>query len=194
MRSNRHLHDRSPLDEDATAEIVSLELDKRVVGPSETVRPSPETLELVYDEVQRALDKQFTTVEHLNGRPPHIIGFGGATMIGLVLALRTPNAHLAALLLTLGAVLIYAAVVLMALRAWSIEAWRSDPQPRTLWEKHGNREIEWVRHQVVHNRLASRDANATAIDRKVKRLRWAYKLFALEIVYVAVLLILRPYI
>lgn len=39
------------------------------------------------------------------------------------------------------------------LRAWSLQGWQRDPEPRPLWEKHRLDTKEWVQHQIILNRL-----------------------------------------
>lgn len=122
-----------------------------------------------------------------------ILAAGGATL-GIVVALRPPTAHLGVSLLTLVALLVYLGAAAFALLAWQVESWRSDPNPRTLWENHGNKSAEWLRHQIILNRIECRETNDVRIERKVVRVKWAQRLLAAEIVYLVAFLIVRPYI
>lgn len=151
------------------------------------------SLALIYDEVAGDLDRQFTQVEHLNGRAPQILGLGGV-ILGVMVALRPPTADILVSLLTVGALLIYALAAALSLAAWQIIAWRSDPKTPALWEEHRDRSATWIRHQIILNRIESRGWNAARIERKVKLVRWAQRLLAAEILYLVLLLILRPYI
>lgn len=89
--------------------------------------------------------------------------------------------------------MLFACIAGCGLRAWSLQGWRNDPQPRPLWERHRLRTKEWVQHQIILNRLDAVDANSASIDEKLYWVRWTQRLLALEVIYLVGLIIVRPY-
>ena len=91
------------------------------------------------------------------------------------------------------ALLLFALIAGAGLRAWALQGWRADPESRPLWEKHRLRSEEWLRHQIILNRLQAVDENATAVAVKLFWVRWTQRLLAGEVLYLTALAIVRPY-
>ena len=160
--------------------------------PSGLPRPGLDTLELVYDEIAGELDKQFEQIDALNARAQQLLGFAAIT-VGVVVTLRPPTKDVFMSVLFGIALILFASIAGCGLRAWGLQGWRHDPEPRPLWEKHRLRSKEWVQHQIILNRLESVDANAASIDEKLYWVRWTQRLLALEVIYLVALVIARPY-
>ncbi|MCP9485192.1 MAG: hypothetical protein MSC30_05000 [Gaiellaceae bacterium MAG52_C11] len=128
----------------------------------------------------------------LNARAQQLLGFGAIT-VSLVVTLRPPTRDVAVSSLCALALVLFACVAGSGLRAWGLQGWRRDPEPRPLWEQHRLRAKEWVEHQIILNRLDAFDANASSIDEKLHWVRWTQRSLALEVVYLIALIVARPY-
>src|SRR3989442_7322303 len=134
--------------------------------PTELRKPTPDALRLIYDEIAGQLAKQFEQIEALNGRAQQLLGFA-AIAVGLLISLRPPTKGNLSLLLFGTALILFAAIAVAGLRAWALQGWRNDPESRPLWQKHRLHSEEWLRHQIILNRLDAVDANASAVDAKL---------------------------
>lgn len=155
-------------------------------------RPSERALVLLYDTVAEELDKQFDQIDALNARAHQLLGFAAIT-VGLLLTVRPPTAdYLVTVLFTL-ALVGFACIAGAGVRAWALQGWRHDPEPRALWDRHRLHSEEWLRHQIILNRLDAVDQNADAIEAKLYWVRWTQRLLALEVLYLVSLVILIPH-
>ena len=155
-------------------------------------RPPLDTLGLIYSELAGALDKQFEEIAVLNARAQQLLGFGAIT-VSLVVTLRPPTRDAVVSSLFALALVLFACVAGYGLRAWGLQGWRRDPEPRPLWEQHRLRTKEWVEHQIILNRLDAFDANTSSIDEKLRWVRRTQRLLAFEVLYLIALIVARPY-
>jgi hypothetical protein len=153
--------------------------------------PDPATLALVYEEVGVQLDKQFEQINELNSRAQQLLAFAGGTF-GLVIALQPPKDSWWMSGLYFGGLFIFGYLVYNGYQAWSIRGWRRDPEPEHLWRRYQLWPENWLREQIIWNRIQSRSKNQLAIDEKVARLRTTQWLLALLVGYLVLALILRP--
>jgi hypothetical protein len=160
--------------------------------PTGLPRPDLDTLALIYDEIAGELVKQFEQIDALNARAQQLLGFAAIT-VGVVVTVRPPVRDTSVSILFALALALFACIAGCGLRAWSLQGWRHDPEPRPLWEKHRLRTKEWVQHQIILNRLDAVDVNAASIDEKLYWVRWTQRLLALEVIYLVGLVIVRPY-
>lgn len=163
------------------------------VPPPSTKRPDPDSLALIYDVVGGELAKQFDQIESLNARAQQLLGFAAITL-GLVVTLRPPTTEWQITALFSFALIIFACLAAAGLYAWGIQGWRHDPEPGPLWERHRGRSAEWLRHQIILNRIASVNQNGIAIEDKLFWIRWTQRLLAVEVLYLVALTIARPYV
>jgi hypothetical protein len=91
------------------------------------------------------------------------------------------------------ALAIFVAVMVAGYLAWSLYGWRRDPDPGQLWNLYRLWPEPWLRQQVILNWIASREDNQRAVDAKLFYLRAAQVLLGVEVSYLVVLLIVRPY-
>ena len=101
--------------------------DHDVGAAIQTDSRDPDSLELILDQVSRAVDRQFDQIDSLNNRAQQLLGFSGV-ILGLVVGLRAEKGAAPAVLFGLG-VAIFLVVVGFGLRAWAIHGWRRDPSP-----------------------------------------------------------------
>jgi len=154
--------------------------------------PSPETLVVLYDEIGQALTGQHDYVEELNDRAQQLFGF--AAVILTILAGLAPSQPT-----TFGKVVDLIAIPLFVLpayfsaRAWQFRFWRSDPDVTRLWEKYRLKTDEFLRHQVIQNRLASLKTNDDLITTKVRQIKTAQFLLYIGFGYLVALLLYRVF-
>jgi hypothetical protein len=163
------------------------------VSPDGTInRPTEASLRLIYDTIAEELEKQFEQIDSLNSRAHQLLGFAAIT-VGVVLSLRPPSRDALVSGLFALALVGFACIAGAGVRAWALQGWRHDPEPRPLWDRHRLRSEEWLRHQIILNRLDAVDENANAIDAKLYWVRWTQRLLALEVIYLVALVIVVPY-
>lgn len=154
------------------------------------VEPNP-TVALILDQVSAAVDGQFAQIESLNTRAQQLLGFA-AIVVSVVVGLGAQNETLPAVLLGVG-VGIFSLVAGLGLRAWAIYGYRRDPSPRPLWERYRNWPAEWLREQLIFNLVESFEHNARAIDAKLIYLKRTQYLLAIEVAYLAAVLVALPF-
>jgi hypothetical protein len=161
---------------------------------SEEKQPvTPGTLRLIYDELAQDLDKQFSQIESLNNRAQQLLGLAGLipTIVVTIGILRHRVLFTALFAVALAS---FAGVATLAFLAWRVKGWRADPNAAALWSDFRFEGEEWLRHQVIQNRLQSRAENEKHIQDRLwflKRAQWG---FAASSVYVIVVLLVLPYV
>ncbi len=155
-------------------------------------RPDEGALNLLFDEVADELNRQFTQNEALVGRAQQILGFGAA-ILGLAVTLRPPTERLLITLLFAGALALFLLLAREAWSAWTLKRWRTDPRAARLWEDYRAKTEEYIRHQIILNRLQAIATNEKNLDEKIRHLKNAGILLVLEVLYLVGLVMLRPY-
>ena len=103
-----------------------------------------ETLELVYKEVDSALNRQFQSLDGLNTKASVIVGFIGV-ILGISLNLYPHrNPYLFGSCMTLFLISIF-----FALSAYKVESYRRDPEPRKLTENYLKEDSEKVKKKLI---------------------------------------------
>jgi len=122
-----------------------------------------ETLELVYTEVDSALNRQFQSLDGLNTKASVIVGFIGV-ILGISLNLYPhSNPYLFGSCMTLFLISIF-----FALSAYKVESYRRDPEPRKLTENYLKEDSEKVKKKLIDNFIQSVEDNKIKINKKVK--------------------------
>ena len=142
---------------------------------------SPETLELIYNEVKDRLNTQFQSSDGINTKASVIIGFVGV-MIGISLQLYSQsNSYLFGSSMTLLMISIF-----LSFSAYKSKSYRRDPEPRDLTEKYLREDDKEVKKQLIDNFIVSFEDNKTKIEEKVKYIN--YSLILLFIVLIVLIL------
>ncbi len=155
--------------------------------------PSLEVLQFMHAEVRDQLDHQFSQIESLNGRAAQLLGFAGG-ILALTVGLQPPGDHWTASALFAAATVPFIVLVVLCQRAWSIEGWRRDPHPKTLWTRYRLWPEGYLTAQVVANMAESFDRNTKVVDRKVSRIKRAQIALAVELVCLVAAVIALPYV
>lgn len=162
------------------------------ISPPHPEEPDPETVRLIYAEIERALDRQFEQIHVLNSRAQQLLAFAGG-ILGLVIALRPPTDDAAIAVLFSLALLLFAVIVWLGHRSWTLVGWRRDPEPGRLWTRYQLWPETWLRQQLILNWVQSHDANRKSIDAKVRYLRLTQLMLGIEIAYLVAIVIVRPF-
>ena len=159
----------------------------------ETDEPEPRTVDLVYREVEVQLDRQCEEISALDGRAQQLLGFA-AGIFALIAGLQPPTGNLVVSILFAVGALVFVTVVATGYLALSIRGYYRDPEPEQLWPRYRSWPEDWLKQQIILNRLESWHENRSTIDAKLLYLRGAQVLLGCEIGYLVVVLILRPYV
>jgi len=128
----------------------------------------PETLELVYKEVDNALNRQFQSLDGLDTKASVIIGFIGV-ILGISLNLYPhSNPYLFGLCMALFLISIF-----FALYAYKVKRYRRDPEPRKLAEKYLEDNAKKVKKQLIDNFIQSYEDNKIKKGKKVKYINYS---------------------
>ena len=144
-----------------------------------------ETLELVYNEVDNALNRQFQSLDGLDTKASVIIGFVGVTL-GISLNLYPhSNAYLFGSCMTLFLVSIF-----FAISAYKVERYRRDPEPRKLTGKCLREDNEKVKKQLIDNFIQSYEDNKIKMGKKVKYINYALILLFIGLIVLTISVLL----
>jgi hypothetical protein len=148
---------------------------------------------VLYDEIGQALSGQHDYVEELNGRAQQLFGF--AAVILTVLAGLVPGqSSTFGKVLDLIAVPLFVMAAFFSAKAWDFRLWRSDPDVTQLWENYQLKSEEYLRHQVIQNRLDCLKANEEPLKRKLRQIKTAQVSLYVGFVYLVGLLLYRVFV
>jgi len=137
-----------------------------------------ETLELVYKEVDNALNRQFQSLDGLNTKASVIIGFIGV-IIGISLNLYPhSNAYLFGSCMTLFLMSIFFAFC----ASYRVKGYRRDPAPRKLTEKYLRDDCAKVKKKLIDNFIQSFEYNKTKIEKTVKYINYSITLLFMGLI------------
>lgn len=158
------------------------------------VVPEPGTVALIHAEAAGAIDRQFEQNAALTARAQQVLGYAGL-ILGVFVALRPPDVSQTdvAILLAIG-VALFALIAITGGLAWSLRGLRRDPAPGPLWERYRLAPQDWLRQLLVLNLIESHAANRRVLETKVRYLRASQVLLAVEVLYLAMVLIILPHI
>jgi hypothetical protein len=159
---------------------------------SEIPEPADETVRLIFDQLSEQLASQFEQMAALNTRAQQLLTFSG-TLLGAFVVLRPPGNDMCAASLYAGGLVLFLLVAWSVSRAWSIQAWRRDPNPKELWQRYQLWPDNWLRQQLVLNWVDSFEHNRVRIEAKARYLQFSALLVGTEVVYLVGFMIARPY-
>ena len=145
-----------------------------------------ETLELVYTEVDSALNRQFQSLDGLNTKASVIVGFIGV-ILGISLNLYPhSNPYLFGSCMTLFLISIF-----FALSAYKVESYRRDPEPRKLTENYLKEDSEKVKKKLIDNFIQSVEDNKIKINKKVKYINYSLVLLYIGLIVLTLSILLE---
>ena len=132
-----------------------------------------ESLSLLYEEAQRAVDRQIDTVESLNNRAGALVALSGV-ILSVVAAVDPTDEPRSVRIILAAATGTFIFSALLAALAWQVRRYRDDPyMTRENVKRLLGRDGRHLRAQILSNRLASIQQNITIIDEKRDDLRLA---------------------
>ena len=147
---------------------------------------SPETLELVYNEVKDRLNTQFQSSDGLSTKASVIIGFVGV-MIGISLQLYSQsNSYLFGSSMTLLMISIF-----LSFSAYKVKSYRRDPEPRALTVGYLMEDGKTVKKQLIDNFIVSYEDNKTKIEGKVKYINYSLILLFIGLTVLTLSVVMR---
>ena len=149
-------------------------------------RYSPETLELIYNEVKDGLNTQFQTIDSLDTKASIVIGFVGV-LIGISLNLHPhTNSYLFGSCMTL-----FLTSIAFSFSAYKTEGYRRDPQPRTLTLNYLMEIDKKVKKQLIDNFIQSYESNKNRIERKARYINYSLILLFIGLILLALSIVGR---
>lgn len=137
-----------------------------------------ETLELVYKEVDNALNRQFQSLDGLNTKASVIIGFIGMTL-GISLNLYPhSNAYPFVSCMTLFLISFFFALY----ASYRVKGYMRDPGPRKLTENYLSEDCAKVKKQLIDNFIKSFEYNKTKIEKTVKYINYSITLLFMGLI------------
>ncbi len=147
---------------------------------------------LIFEQQEDELERQTSQIESLTRRAEQFLGLA-VLLLGIVVSARPPSRGALSSILFGLALVIFLGVVYEGWQAWRIRSWRVDPSARGLWEHFRDKSEEYLRHQIILNRLEGVDVNERRNQDKLRHLRWAGVWLLIEVLYLVGLVIAKPY-
>jgi len=153
-------------------------------------KPTAETLAVLYDEIAQALSAQQASVDGLNERAQQLFSFA-AVILTILAGLAPAQSSTTGKVLDLIGVPLFVVAAYFSGRAWEFQKWRTDPDATALWENYRLKSDEYLRHQVIQNRLQSLELNGKKLSTKLGRVKMARLWLYAGFIYVVALLFYR---
>lgn len=153
------------------------------------------SLQLLFDEVRRQQADQRDHARFLTGRAQQTLGFSGV-MLGLLFTLRSTDLSTGLVIAFIaGGLALFVATATTAWPAWTLLAWRSDPNVFGLQELvYVERwRFDSLRDTVTSNRLEALRSDSAKIRKKVRLLRIAQALLVAQVVYLIATAVVASY-
>lgn len=165
--------------------------------PEDGAEAEPASLDVVYTEVKDRLDVQLRQIDSLDSKAGSILfiasivlGIGAAAQSAIVGRIISVSA-----LLTFSIpFLFFMGSAIFAARGWVGRPYFRDPEPRPLRDHYLSLGRDFTRRRLLTHFIASYEWNSQTIRRKVVDLRIALLFLLLEIGFLAVVLLVRPWV
>ena len=92
------------------------------------------------------------------------------------------------------AILLFVLLAVTAGLGWSLRGLRRDPLPGPLWTRYRLAPPGWLPQQLILNLIASHDGDQRVLAGKVRYIKIAQVLLAVEVRNLSVLVIVLPYV
>lgn len=159
--------------------------------------PAPTSLDLIYAEVKDRLDVQLRQIDSLDSKAGSIM-FIASVVLGIGAAAQSAivgvGTSVSAVLTFSIPFLFFMGSAIFAARGWVGRPFFRDPEPRPLRDHYLTRAVEFTRRRLLTHFIASYEWNAHTIRRKVVDLRIALLFLLMEIGFLALVLLVRPWV
>ena len=178
----------SPLAKEAD----EIDVEEASIGPDER----PPSLDVVYHEVKERLDVQLNQIDSLDNKTGNILFMSsvilgiGATAQALLLGLS--GNPLIVLLFSIP-IVFYSLSMSFALRSWVVRPYFRDPEPRPFRDYYLFRESPFTMRRLLTHFISCYEWNVGVVKKKVRELRIAMWFFLAEVITLASVLIVRPW-
>ena len=146
--------------------------------------PGPDSsVDFIFQEIKDRLSTQLHSVDMIDSKAGIMVGVAGVAAAAVLAtrpiqpsglsAIQWVNLAVIALLLILS--------LAAAVRSYWVQGWSCPPNPRTLHEKYGDKDIDVVKRQLISNYTAAIEGNDVMRRGKVWWLKAALVCFTLAI-------------
>ena len=162
----------------------------------DTVEETP-SVDIVYQEIKERLDVQLKQIDSLDSKTGNILFMAsvvlgiGATAQALLLGLQ--GNPLVMLFFSIP-IVFYSLAMFSALRSWVVRPYFRDPEPRPLRDYYLTREPRFTIRRLLSHFISCYEWNTTVIKKKVSELRFSMRFLLAEVITLAVVLVIRPWI
>lgn len=155
------------------------------------------SLDIVYHEVKERLDVQLSQIDSLDGKTGNLL-FMSSVVLGIgataqALLLELTDSPLVMLLFSIP-IVFYSLAMFFALRSWVVRPYFRDPKPRPLRDYYLARESQFTTRRLLAHFISCYEWNTAVIKKKVRELRFSMWFFLAEVITLAVVLIIRPWV
>jgi hypothetical protein len=154
-------------------------------------RPSPETLEVIYDHLKEVPEVQQADARDLDTKMVQILQ--AASVVIALAGFATGNLAKVGMpvsIMLIGALLCYVGVAVLVFSSLAPRQFRRSLQGDALWAYYWNKKPEEVRHALVHDVSKAYLHNRGVLKRKARYLRAAIVVTGVEVALVGAALIL----
>jgi hypothetical protein len=170
--------------------------DIDVAETSDSTGEKPPSLDVVYQEVKERLDVQLKQIDSLDGKTGNLLFMSsvvlgiGATAQALLLGLS--GNPLIVLLFSIP-IVFYSLSMSFALRSWVVRPYFRDPEPRPFRDYYLTREPQFTMRRLLTHFISCYEWNVNVVKKKVRELRFSMWFFLAEVITLASVLIIRPW-
>jgi hypothetical protein len=155
------------------------------------------SVDIVYQEIKERLEVQLKQIDSLDGKTGNLLFMAsvvlgiGATAQALLLGLT--GSPLVMLFFSIP-IVFYSLSMFFALRSWVIRPYFRDPEPRPLRDYYLTKEPPFTIRRLLAHFISCYEWNTTVIKKKVGELRFSMRFFLAEVITLAVVLVIRPWV
>jgi hypothetical protein len=160
--------------------------------------PQYPSLDFIFDEVSRQVDRQFAQIDFLNTKAGILLGFSGVilTLIlasaGTLVSTGTNPAwtwNWVTFPSIIGATVCAILAMIAALMAYGVRKFRWDPQPRNLAEQYLHKSSETTKLQLLSNKIQTLEENDHIVSKMAHQVSISQGILLVDGILVALAII-----
>ena len=165
-------------------------------APADTDQESL-SLDIVYHETKERLEVQLKQIDSLDSKTSNLLFMSsvvlgiGATAQALLLGLQ--GSPVVMMFFSIP-IVFYSLAMFFALRSWVVRPYFRDPEPRPLRDYYLAKEPQFTTRRLLAHFISCYEWNTTVIKKKVGELRFSMQFFLAEVISLALVLVIRPWI